>query len=144
MTIRHYIAGFTGADGSFSITKPSLTGKWPHYDAKFRIHQNIRDMALLEKMRNKLTCGQIHVLKDGMCNLSVRNKTELADIIVPFFERYPLNVEKQEDFLQFRIAVLIWKKNFGKGLSNLSMEDRKTLDLCISKMNRNRYSPKCD
>lgn len=26
----HYIAGFTGADGSFSITKPSLVGKWPN------------------------------------------------------------------------------------------------------------------
>lgn len=99
-------------------------------------------MALLEKMRNKLTCGQIHVLKDGMCNLSVRNKTELANIILPFFEKYPLNVEKQEDFLQFRIAVLILRKNLGKGLSNLSLEDRQTLDLCISKMNRNRYSPK--
>ena len=91
-------------------------------------------------MRNKLTCGKIHVLKDGMCNLSVRNKTELADIIVPFFERYYLNVEKQEDFLQFKKAVLIFRKNLGKGLSNLSLEDRQILDLCISKMNRNRYS----
>lgn len=80
-------------------------------------------------MQNKLTCGQIHVLKDGMCNLSVRNKAELANIIVS------LNVEKQEDFLQFNIAVLILKinqkKNLGKGLSNLSLEDRQILDLCI-------------
>jgi len=128
----NYIAGFTGADGSFSITKSTLIGRWPNYDANFRIHQNIRDKALLEKMQIKLTCGQIHVLKDGMCNLSVRNKTELANIIVPFLEKYQLNVQKHVDFLQFKKAVLILRKNLGKGLSNLSVKDRTILDLCIS------------
>ena len=78
---------------------------------------------MLEKIRNKLACGKIHALKDGMCNLSVRNKTELVYIIVPFFDKYQLNVKKKLDFLQFKKAVLILRKNLGKGLSNLSLED---------------------
>lgn len=138
----NYIAGFTGADGSFSITKPSLTGKWANYDANFRIHQDIRDIELVKSMRDTLGCGKVHILKDGMCNLSVRNKCELADIIIPFFDQYPLNVQKNLDFLQFKKAMLILRRNLGKGLSNLSLEDREILDLCISKMNKNRYSPK--
>lgn len=138
----NYIAGFTGADGSFSITKPSLVGRWPNYDANFRIHQNIRDKELLKSMRDQLGCGKVHILKDGMCNLSVRNKCELTDIIIPFFDKYQLNVQKKLDFLQFKKALLILRKNLGKGLSNLSLEDRQILDLCISKMNRNRYSCK--
>lgn len=137
----NYIAGFTGADGSFSITKPSLVGKWPNYDANFRIHQDIRDKALLEKMQDRLTCGKIHVMKDGMCNLSVRNKSELANIVIPFFDQYKLNVQKQADFYQFKTAVQILNQNLGKGLSNLTLEDRNILDICISKMNKNRYSP---
>lgn len=76
-----------------------------------------------------------------MCSLSVRNKTDLADIVVPFFEKYQLNVQKQLDFLQFKTAVLILKGNLGKGLSNLREKYRQILDLCISKMNRNRYLP---
>jgi len=138
----NYIAGFTGGDGSFSITKPSLTGKWTNYDANFRIHQDTRDKALLEKIQNILTCGKIHILKDGMCNLSVRSKTNLAYIIIPFFDKYQLNVQKQMNFLQFKTAVLILKANLGKGLSKLTEKDRQILDLCVSKMNRNRYSPK--
>lgn len=140
----NYIAGFTAADGSFTVTKPSIKGKWPNYDAYFRIHQNVRDKALLEKIQDKLGCGEIHVFKDNMCNLSVRNKIHLADIILPFFDNYSLNMEKQKDFLEFKTAILILKENIGKGLSNLNEKDKKILNLCISKMNRNRYTRKDD
>lgn len=69
----NYIAGFVAADGSFSIIKPSLLGKWPNYNANFRIHQDIRDIGLVKNMQNKLGCGKVHILKHGMCNLSVKN-----------------------------------------------------------------------
>ena len=80
----NYIAGFTGADGSFSITMPCLSIKWTNYDANFIIQQNMRDMGLLNSLRDQLGCGKVHILKHGMCNLSVRNNGELADIIIPF------------------------------------------------------------
>lgn len=138
----NYVAGFTAADGSFSITKPSLTGKWPNYDAYFRIHQNVRDISLIEKMIDVIGCGKIHIFKNGMCNLAVRNKNELADIVIPFFDIYPLNVQKHSDFLYFKKAVYILRKNLGKGLACLTTEERDVLDNYISKMNRNRYNPK--
>jgi len=138
----NYVAGFVAADGSFSITLPSLTGKSPNYDANFRIHQNIRDKSLIEKMIDVIGCGKIHVFNDGMCNLAVRNKNELADLVIPFFDKYPLNVQKHSDFICFKKAVNILRKNLGKGLAYLTSEERDLLDFYISKMNRNRYNPK--
>lgn len=81
----HYIAGFTAADGSFSVIKPSSTGKWANYHAFFRIHKNTRDRVLLERMCDIIGCGKVYNLQDGMCNLAVRNKNQLADVVIPFF-----------------------------------------------------------
>lgn len=48
----YYITGFTDADGSFFISKPSSRGKWPNYDATFSIAQHNRDKDLLNKQNN--------------------------------------------------------------------------------------------
>jgi hypothetical protein len=72
--------------------------------------------------------------------VSVRNKEELQKIIVPFFTKYDINTEKRRDFLNFASAVSMLYKNKGKGLKNLTQEQRKHLDFCISQMNKNRYS----
>jgi hypothetical protein len=135
----NYIAGFTAADGSFSITKPSSKDKWPNYHAYFRIHQNVRDKILLERMINVIGCGIIHILSDGMCNLVVRDKNLLVKFILPFFDTYSINASKHLDFLQFKLAVEILGKNIGKGLKGFTKEDCEFIDLCISKMNRRRY-----
>lgn len=49
----------------------------------------------------------------------------------------PKNVEI---FLNFALAVSILYKNKGKGLKNLTQEQREHLDFFISQMNKNRYS----
>lgn len=71
--------------------------------------------------------------------LTVRNKEELLLKLVAFFTKYPILNGKQGDFLNFASAVSILHANKGKGLKNLSDEQRATLDLIISKMNRKRY-----
>ena len=120
----HYVAGFTAADGSFSVIKPSSIGKWPNYDAFYRIHQNTRDRVSLETMCDIIGCGKVYNLKDGMCNLAVRNKNQLADIVIPFFDTYPLNAKKHLYFLQFKKAVCILRKNLGKGFAHLTEHER--------------------
>ena len=74
-----------------------------------------------------------------MCYFAVRNKKELVDIIIPFFDTYLLNVQKHQDFLPFKSAVSILHTNKGKGFNNLMHKQRQYLDYCISKMNKNRY-----
>lgn len=71
--------------------------------------------------------------------LSVRNKDELQNKIVPFFTKFPINSEKHVDFLYFKSAVSILYANKGKGLKTLTEKECEDLDFCISKMNKNRY-----
>lgn len=53
-------------------------------------------------MQDILTSGKFHVFKEGMCNLSVINKSELTNTVIPFFEKYsglwPLNIQKKIEF----------------------------------------------
>lgn len=135
-----YLAGFVAADGSFYISLPNLSTKWPNYDAGFSIAQNKRDEFLLLRMIETLTCGAIKKGSDDMRYISVRNKKELYNIILPFFQAYPLNNGKDIDFYYFSIAITILYKNLGKGLKNLSPEDINQLELCKKSMNKNRYS----
>ena len=83
-----YIAGFVAGDGSFSIKRPQFNGKWPNYDATFSIAQNKRDEALLNpppRIIKTLGCGNISSGSNNMKYLSVRNKKEFFNIIIPFF-----------------------------------------------------------
>lgn len=118
-----------------------LNGELPNYDARFAIAQNQRDEALLHRIIKTLGCGGIKKDSYGMRNVFVRNKEELQKIIVPFFTKYGINTEKHGDFVHFASAVSILYNNKGKGLKNLTQEQREHLDFCISQMNKNRYSP---
>lgn len=77
-----------------------------------------------------------------MRQVSVRNKKQLQDIIVTFFSKYLINTEKAKYFKYFSTAVSILYANKGKGLKNLTIEQIKLLDYCISSMNRKRYNSK--
>jgi len=136
-----YISGFVAADGSFFISKPSDKTKWPNYDATFSVAQDKRDVDLLSRIILTLDCGNIKTDSSGMQYLSVRNKEDLQLKIIPFFTKYSINSEKHSDFIHFSSAVSILYENKGKGLKNLTQEQREHLDFCISQMNKNRYSP---
>lgn len=138
----NYVAGFVAGDGSFFISKPSLTGKWPNYDATFSVAQDKKDLDLLERRMLALGCGSIKQGGNNMIGLSVRNKKELYDIVIPFFTKYSLNNEKSQDFYAFSQAVTILYKNLGKGLHNLSEKDLHKLKYCVDNMNKNRYANK--
>jgi hypothetical protein len=151
--VPEFIAGFVAADGTFFISKPSVKAKWANYDATFAISQNQRDEGLLKRIIMTLGCGSLKKDSHGMLQVSVRNKkelplvvlplwVELQEIIVPFFSKYLINTEKAKDFKDFSTSVSILYANKSKGLKNLTPEQIKQLDYCISSMNKNRYNPK--
>jgi hypothetical protein len=87
-----------------------------------------------------LGCGVIKSDSSNMRYLSVRNKKELYNNIIPFFTKYSINSGKHKDFMNFVIAVTILYNNLGKGFDNLSKNNIDTLENCINSMNKNRYS----
>lgn len=133
-----------GGDGSFSIKRPQFNGKWPNYDATFSVAQNKRDEALLNRIIKTLGCGNIKSDLNDMRSLSVRNKKDLFNIIIPFFTQYDINTNKSQDFYYFVIAMSILYNNLGKGFKNLTQDNINKLEHCINSMNKNRYKSKID
>jgi hypothetical protein len=92
-------------------------------------------------MIKTLGCGKIRAGSSDMRYLTVRNKQELHDIILPFFTKYNINSEKYKDFINFSVALVILYNNLGKGFDNLSQNNINKLEHCINSMNKNRYNP---
>ncbi len=92
-------------------------------------------------MIKTLGCGKIRAGTSDMRYLTVRNKKELHDIILPFFTKYNISSEKHKDFINFYVALVILYNNLGKGFDNLSQNNINELEHCINSMNKNRYNP---
>ena len=43
--------------------------------------------------------------KEDLWHYVVRTRTDLREIIIPFFERYPLRTSKRDDFIKFKRCV---------------------------------------
>ena len=74
--------------------------------------------------------------------LSVRNKNDLYNIIIPFFTQYNLNTNKSQDFYYFVIAMSILYNNLGKGFKKLTQDNIDQLENYINSMNKIRYNSK--
>ena len=78
--------------------------KW-RISAAFNVSQ--KDPAPLELFRDTLGCGAIRRAGNGGWYWEVNRLAELADRVVPFFDRFPLLGTKARDFELFRRAVAL-------------------------------------
>lgn len=114
-----WISGFVDGEGCFSVSvyrNDTLKIGWQPFP-EFTISQNIRNEELLEEIRKFFGCGSVIVNKRtdnhkyDMCKYTVRDLSSLTQVVVPFFERYPLRTHKGRDFQMFRsILVMIQKR----------------------------------
>jgi hypothetical protein len=107
-----YIAGFVDGEGSFHIAlqkRPDLKFGWQAVP-EFHISQNFTSRVVLEEIREVLQCGYIKSndapgKRDKCLVYVVRDRNDLIQKIIPFFERYPLQTAKRKDFESFRDIV---------------------------------------
>lgn len=136
--LHYYLTGFVDGEGSFSVTihrHPARFG-WV-IDPMFQVYQHKDNAFILYIFKKTFQCGYVSE-KGGnpSCYIyCVDNIKHLKDIIIPFFERYPLIGEKYKNFSLFKEIVLRLseRKHFTKeGFIEI-------VKLCF-KMNRNgRY-----
>lgn len=108
----HYIAGFVDGEGSFHVAfqkRIDVTLKWQAIP-EFRINQHASSKYVLEGIQKHLACGNIkvnHRLRedDHTYVLVVRNRKDLLNQVIPFFERYPLHTQKKNDLAIFQKVV---------------------------------------
>ena len=109
-SLYHHIAGFVDGEGAFPIqmrktpdTKFGFT-----ITPEFKISQHKDHGEILEMVKDSLECGKISV-KSGQPNLLVlveKNRKNLSEKIIPFFQKYTLIVKKE----QFRLFSEIIKR----------------------------------
>jgi len=110
----HHLAGFTDGEGAFPIQTRKTP--WTKFGftitPEFKISQHKDNGKILELLQKALGCGKISI-KSGQPNQLVlveKNRKNLTDKVIPFFQKYSLVVKKQS-FQKFSEVVERLNKN---------------------------------
>ncbi len=108
-----YITGFVDGEGCFSITirrSKKMKLGW-FISLSFQIHLHSNDKNLLIKIRENLgNIGGIYKGHSDSCSFNVSSLSEIVNVLIPFFDKYPLLSKKREDFELFKMVALIMSK----------------------------------
>src|SRR2546423_1399926 len=119
-----FICGFTDAEGNFdiqifnNIRALAKTG----IKFRFRLSANYRDVVLLCAIKNFFGGGSISLIRKdtGVISLEICSNDLIRDLIIPFFDKYPLKGTKYYDYLN-------WRNSFFDFLGNKDNLDSKVL-----------------
>ena len=107
-----YIAGFVDGEGSFHVAfqRSRFTRLGLQAIPEFHVSQNPERPEVLKLIQQALGCGYIKTnhpgsVRDQSVVLVVRNRSDLARRVVPFFEQFPLRSSKQREFQTFAAIV---------------------------------------
>ncbi len=97
----YYVTGLTEGEGSFYVG--ILPRKLGNVDFEvrpsFSLTQHKRNRSVLFKLKEYFGCGSIRFSKkDQTYKFEVRSLNDLKEKILPHFEKFPLEGEKEKDF----------------------------------------------
>jgi len=142
-----WLAGFVEAEGCFSVTIfKSKTSKFGEaVKLSFILTQNVRDEDLMKSLIEYLGCGYTTLENRGTIDFKVTKISNIRDVIIPFFNKYPLQGVKSKDFSDFCKAVdIVGNKARARGpcktqgLAHLSKEGLDQIRIIKNRMNTNR------
>lgn len=107
-----WIVGFIDGEGCFHV------GISRHEDLRsgfqvlpeLTVVQHQRDLDLLYELRSEMNCGVVRSNHGDRFCWRVRKLKNLSEIIVPFFDKYPLRSKKAVEYLKFRKVVMMMQK----------------------------------
>lgn len=131
----NWLNGFVSGDGCFFVKiYPAKTKLKEAVMLFFQVTQHIKDEALLRSCSTYLNCGRVAVLSNSV-QWHVTKFSDITDIIIPFFNKYPIIGVKYQDFKDFCLVSEIMKN---KG--HLTQEGLKQIHKIKDRMNANRYN----
>ena len=134
-----YIAGYVDGEGSFSVSvqRNSTCRVGFQLVPEFHVSQNGDRAQVLELIRVRLGCGRIgpNSKRDRAVVLVVRNRDDLLERVIPFFERNPMLSAKQADFEKF--ASIVRELALGHHFTPAGF--RRLLDVALSMNGAGRY-----
>ncbi len=153
-----YVTGFTDAEGCFNLDISNLRGKNWSVATRFVIKLHVADKDILYKIQN-FFCGIGSVTIVGnIARYRVSKLKDIVEIIIPHFDKYPLQSAKSIDYKIWKdcaflikdkehltekglLKIISLKSNHNKGLSeNLKVLFPKVSVLDMSKYKINNVS----
>jgi len=145
-----WISGFTSGDGSFNLKIGSLatTSIGVRVQLRFGIGLHIRELDVIKDLAAYLNLLYPLASKsDEVLNIKYKNITtsskvinfqitkfsDIVNIIIPFFDKYPIQGQKALDFEDFKKVVEIMKTN-----DHLTVKGYEKIVKIKEGMNRNR------
>lgn len=138
----NWVAGFTEGEGCFNVnilsSKTHKTGA--QVQLRFEISQHSRDTELMNSLVKYWGCGKTTVIATRpVVRFNVVKFTEFKDIIVPFFNKYPLYGNKRLDYACFeKVFMLVDNKG------HLTLEGLSQIKKIKAGMNTNRKPDEID
>lgn len=107
-----FITGFVDAEGSFiiRITKSSKYKIGWRVDARFQIGLNKNDEALLKLIQDEFKGAGVINVAGNVAEFRITAISDLVNILIPHFEKYPLITQKQADYILFKQIVELMKE----------------------------------
>jgi hypothetical protein len=105
-----WFVGFIDGEGCFFID----ISKKNTISFLLTIGVHIDDLGTLEFIKNRLNCGNIYTT-NKLGTFNVKRINDIQNILIPLFDKFPLNGIKYLDYLTFKEAIAI---KFDESLSN--------------------------
>ena len=131
----NWISGFVSAEGNFDVRMPATNSKLGHrVQLRFRITQHNRDINLLKKIVEYFNAGKIYNYNGrSAINITIVDFTNITEIIIPFFNKYPLIGVKFYDYTDWcKIHDLMINR------AHLTIDGLDSIKLIKSEMNTGR------
>jgi hypothetical protein len=99
-----YVTGFADGEGCFSVSfsKRNKMTTGIEIRPSFSISQNKRSLEALKLIQAYFGCGGIRFSSyDQTYEYEVRSLSDLLNLVIPHFEKYPLQTSKRQDFEKF-------------------------------------------
>ena len=113
-----YVSGLADGEGCFCVSISPRKLKEVQWEIRpsFSISLNKKSKGILYQIRDFFQCGFIRPSKkDNTYKYEIRELKELAEKIIPHFQKYHLYTEKKKDFETFEKVVRMMRQ--GKHLS---------------------------
>ena len=105
MHLPSYISGYVDGEGCFCVSmapQPRLRVGW-EVRPSFSVSQNADRGEVINLLPSFFGCGSIRPDRsDKTIKYEVRSLENLVNSVIPFFERFPLQSSKHNDFVLFR------------------------------------------
>ena len=106
--LNDYLSGYVDGEGSFHVAiqkNPSTKCRW-QLVPEFHVSQNPERASILTLLQGRLGCGYIKPNarrggRDQSLVYVVRNRKDLLERVIPFFEAHPILSEKRLEFESF-------------------------------------------